>query len=93
MKKPPPLPRPFTLHFGKGLVIEEARIRTKWHEPAIQLLKFTSGPAKGTLAVRFCYFNGAGMFQKSPMMVDAENLRKLKGALRGCPRLRKLLAL
>lgn len=37
----------FSLHWGSGVVEEEAQIETPYHRPTIQLLKFTEGKAKG----------------------------------------------
>ena len=35
----------FSLHWGSGIVEEEAQIGTEYHVPTIQLLKFTDGEA------------------------------------------------
>ena len=47
----------FSLHWGSGIVEEEAQIGTEYHVPTIQLLKFTDGEAKGTYEIRFCHYN------------------------------------
>jgi len=41
----------FSLHWGSGVVEEEAQTETPHHRPTIQLLKFTEGKAKGPLIV------------------------------------------
>lgn len=81
------VPRPFTLHWGKGQIVEEATAVTPYHEPAIQLLEFEDG----SLSVRFCYYDLRGRFQRSPLMVGKTAIRSLRGSLRRLPRLRRLL--
>jgi hypothetical protein len=80
------LPRPFKMFWGKGHIVEEARIKTRWHEPRIQLMEFEDG----ALTLRFCYYS-RGSFQRSPLMISSRDLAKLKSAIKGMPRLRKLL--
>jgi hypothetical protein len=41
----------FSLHWGSGVVEEEAQIATPYHRPTIQLLKFTEGEAKGSYEI------------------------------------------
>jgi len=45
----------------------------------------------GTLSLRFCYFDHQGRFSASPLMMSEALLPHLKEAIRGCPRLHKLL--
>ena len=59
----------FSLHWGSGIVEEEAQIGTEYHVPTIQLLKFTDGEAKGTYEIRFCHYNHQGGFQRSPLIL------------------------
>ena len=54
-KSKTPKIKTFNLHWGSGIVEEEAVIETQYHKPSIQLLKFTEGEAKGRYEVRFCY--------------------------------------
>ena len=42
-----PKQKTFNLHWGSGIVEEEATIETPYHKPSIQLLKFTEGEAAG----------------------------------------------
>jgi len=84
--------RRFTLHWGSGFVAEEAQFATPYHRPTIQLLKFTDGEAAGRYTLRFCHYDHRGRFQRSPLIIDAADLRTLKKALRQTPKLRKLLA-
>jgi hypothetical protein len=85
-----PVPRPFTFHWGEGQIVEEAAFTGKHVEPAIQLLEYDGHP--GSYGIRFCYYNHAGRFQRSPMMIDSEDsLEGLRAALRETPRLRELL--
>ena len=81
----------FSLHWGSGVVEEEAQIETAYHRPTIQLLKFTEGKAKGAYEIRFCTYNHAGRFQRMPLIVDERDLAALRQALKRTPRLRGLL--
>ncbi len=86
MKYARTLPRPFALHWGSGHIMEEATYAGQHHEPSLQLLEFDDG----SLSVRFCYYDHAGRFQRSPLIVSNE-VAGLKKALVGAPRLRALL--
>jgi len=81
----------FSLHWGSGVVEEEAQIDTPYHRPTIQLLKFTAGKAKGSYELRFCTYDHSGRFQRMPLIIDERGLAPLRKALRGTPQLRKLL--
>ena len=91
MKRERTLPRPFTMHWGGGEIVEEASAELPHHEPAIQLLRYSDGEAAGTAAVRFCYYSPDGRFQRSPMMIGEGDIPALRAALRKTPRLRALL--
>ena len=82
----------FSLHWGSGIVEEEAQIQCEYHNPTIQLLKFTDGEAKGTYEIRFCHYNHEGRFQRSPLILDGKDVPRLKLALDKTPKLKKLLA-
>ncbi|HYD48622.1 MAG TPA: hypothetical protein VEB21_09750 [Terriglobales bacterium] len=82
----------FALRAGRGVIEEEAQFLTTHHRPTVQLLKFTEGKATGRYAIRFCHYDGKGKFQRSPLVIDAAEMRHLKKALASTPRLRKLLA-
>jgi hypothetical protein len=62
------VPRPFSFEWGSGLVTEEAFCEGEYHSPAIQLLEYTEGEAKGGFSIRFCYYSHGGRFQRSPLM-------------------------
>ena len=81
------LPRPFALHWGSGHIVEEATYGGQHHEPSLQLLEFEDG----SLSLRFCYYDHAGRFQRSPLIVSSDEVAGLKRALAGAPRLRSLL--
>ncbi len=81
----------FSLHWGSGIVDEEAQIETPYHRPTIQLLKFTDGKAKGSYEIRFCTYDHSGRFQRMPLIVDERDLASLRRALKRTPALRKLL--
>lgn len=81
------LPRPFAFEWGKGQIVEEASMIGPYHAPAIQLLEYDDGGR----SIRFCYYDHAGRFQRSPLMVREDDLKDLRAALRSAPRLRSLL--
>ncbi len=58
--------------WGKGMVVEEAYVISKYHEPTIQLLRFNNGDK----VIRFCSYN-KGKFSRAPLMVDEKDLRRL----------------
>jgi hypothetical protein len=84
------VPRSFEFHWGRGEIIEEASYVGRYTEPAIQLLEYEGHP--GSYGIRFCYYNHAGRFQRSPMMIDGEDsFEGLRAALQDVPKLRDLL--
>lgn len=87
MAKARAVPRPFEMHWGKGRIVEEAACATPYHEPALQLLQYEDG----SLAVRFCYFDHTGRFQRAPLMVSERAVADLRAALAKTPRLRRIL--
>lgn len=84
--------RTFSLHWGSGIIEEEVQIEGPYHRPTLQLLRFTEGEAKGRRSIRFCYYDHVGRFQRSPLILDARDLRRLGKALNAAPKLRTLLA-
>jgi hypothetical protein len=91
MPDTPKVPRPFTMHWGSGMITEEARFTGEHHVPAIQLMEYTDGEAAGSWTVRFCSFNHRGAFQRSPLMLSEENVEAMRAALTKTPRLREIL--
>ena len=91
MAKPRTLPRPFTYHWGSGQIVEEAAYTAEHHEPSIQLLEYGDGEASGSWSIRFCFYNPRGHFQRSPLVISKDELAGLRKALRGTPKLRRLL--
>jgi hypothetical protein len=81
----------FSLHWGSRVVQEEVQSAGPYHRPTIQLLKFLDGEAAGTWQIRFCYYDHAGRFQRSPLIIGNDDLPKLRAALMKAPRLRALL--
>ncbi len=81
------VPRPFKLHWGEGQIVEEAAHAGEHHEAALQLLEFEDGE----IEIRFCYYNQAGRFQRSPLIVGPNEVAGLRDALQTTPRLRSLL--
>ena len=87
VRKDRTVPRLFEMPWGKGEIVEEATTIGKWHEPAIQLLRYEDG----SYAVRFCHYDHRGRFQRSPLMISADTIAGLRRALKDTPRLRHLL--
>jgi|SRR4029077_13698040 hypothetical protein len=93
MAKQTPRPvRRFSLHWGSGVIEEEVRVGSSYHQPAIQLLKFTEGVAAGTREIRFCYYDQHGRFQRSPLIIGEKDILNLRRALKSAPQLARLLA-
>ena len=87
----PKKPKTFSLHWGTGVIAEEAQSSTEHHRPTIQLLEFTAGAAKGTREIRFCFYDHRGRFQRSPLIIDAKDIPALRDALKATPKLKRLL--
>lgn len=85
------VPRPFSYHWGSGVIAEEALCVGEYHDPAIQLLEYTEGPGAGSVSVRFCYYSHDGRFQRSPLLVGEDDIEGLRESLASTPRLRSLL--
>lgn len=85
-------PKTFSLHWGTGVIAEEAQITTEYHRPTIQLLEFTAGAVKGAHEIRFCFYDHRGRFQRSPLIIDEADIPALRKALAATPRLKRLLA-
>ena len=81
------VPRPFKMPWGKGMVVEEVSITSKYHEPTIQLLKFENGDK----AIRFCSYN-KGRFNRSPLIIDEKDLRRLRSEMVKGKEIRKLIS-
>lgn len=90
--KKPETPKTFSLHWGTGVIAEEAQIATEHHRPTIQLLEFTAGAAKGAREIRFCFYDHRGRFQRAPLIVDESDIPALRKALKATPKLKRLLA-
>ena len=80
------VPRPFDLHWGKGVIAEEASVITPFHEPTIQVLAFDDG----SRSVRFCAYHKAS-FARMPLIVGEEHLEPLAKEVKKSPQLRQLL--
>ena len=80
------VPRPFDLHWGKGVTTEASSAITPFHEPTIQLLAFEDG----SRSLRFCAYH-KGSFARMPLIVREENLEALSKEVKRSPQIRKLL--
>lgn len=85
------VPRRFSLHFGSGVVAEEATFSGEHHEPTIQLLDFQEGEAAGTVLLRFCSYNHRGQFMRDPLLLSETDITALRDALERAPRTKALL--
>ena len=80
-------PRTFNLHWGSGIIAEEAIHDGEHHRPTIQLMEFDDG----SLSIRFCHYSHSGRFQRSPLIVGESDIDGLREALANTPRLKELL--
>ena len=87
----PRVPRPFTMHWGSGQIVEEARFEGEHTQPTIQLMRFADGDAAGSYTLRFCHFSHRGQFQRSPMMISEAEIDRLREAVSATPQIRELL--
>jgi hypothetical protein len=85
------VPRPFNYSWGGGQILEEASFLGEHSEPALQLLRYEGGDHDGVESVRFCFYNLRGAFQRHPLMLGADDIAKMREALKETPRLRELL--
>lgn len=85
------LHRRFNYHWGSGEIAEEAAYAGQYHESSIQLLEYDEGENAGGWAVRFTFYNLAGRFQRTPLLVGDDDLDGLRSALKKAPRLRSIL--
>lgn len=88
---PRTVPRKFSLHFGSGVVAEEATFSGEHHQPTVQLLDFTDGEAAGSVLLRFCSYNHRGQFMRDPLLLSDAEVEGLREALKATPRIRELL--
>jgi hypothetical protein len=79
------------MHWGGGVIAEEATFTGEWSEPTIQLMEYTDGEAAGGWSIRFCSFNHRGQFQRSPLMISDSEIEAMREALQRTPRLRAIL--
>ena len=87
-----PKQKRFSLHWGSGIVEEEVQISVQYHRPTIQLLKFLEGEAAGAYEIRFCHYDHNGRFQRSPLIIDVNDLETLGKELQNTPKLKRFLA-
>ena len=80
-KEPRTIPRPFSLHWGGGQIVEEAQAASPYHQAAIQLLRFDDG----SQSLRFCYYDRKGRFQRSPLIVSEDLIPALRVTARQSP--------
>lgn len=80
------VPRPFDLHWGKGVIAEEASVLTPFHEPTIQLLAFKDG----SRSLRFCAYHDSS-FARMPLIISEEHIGALAKEVKKSPQIRKLL--
>lgn len=88
---PSRLHRRFRYPWGEGEIVEEAAYSGQYHESSIQLLEYDSPEHEGAWSIRFAFYNLAGRFQRTPLLIGEDDLEGLRAALKETPRLRKLL--
>lgn len=88
---PRKVPRKFSLHFGSGIVAEEATYSGEFHEPTIQLLEFQGGEMDGQVLLRFCSYTHKGSFMRDPLLLNEDDIAALREAIAGTPRIKALL--
>ena len=85
------VPRPFKYEWGSGSIVEEACWMGEHMEPAIQLMRYEGGDHDGMEAVRFCFYNTKGAWQRHPLMLGPDDTKQIREALKSTPQLRKIL--
>jgi hypothetical protein len=89
MGKPRKVPRPFTMPWGKGNVVEEVGVDTEHSsELVIQLLRYDD--LEGD-TLRFCQYWEDGRFQRQPMMISEDLIPAMRKALDDAPQIKELL--
>jgi hypothetical protein len=88
MGKPRKLPRPFTMPWGNGQVVEEVGVDTEHNELVIQLMRYDDFEP---VTVRFCQYWLDGRFQRQPMMLGEDDIPAMREALKRSPEIRALL--
>jgi hypothetical protein len=81
------LPRPVTMPWGKGQVVEEVASEDEHKESVIQLIEWEGGGE----SLRFCQYWPDGRFQRQPLMVGVDGLPALRKALKANKRLHALV--
>jgi hypothetical protein len=85
------VPRKFSLHFGSGVVAEEATYSGQYHEPTIQLLEFAGREMDGQVLLRFCTYTHKGSFMRDPLLLNDTDITELRAAIAKTPRIKALL--
>lgn len=89
---PRKVPRPFRYEWGGGQVVEEVSFVGEWSEPALQLLRYEGGDNDGDEVVRFCFYNLRGAWQRHPLALGADDMKKFRALLKkDAPRMRAML--
>ena len=78
--RPRQLPRPFTMPWGKGQIIQEAQAVQDHWEPTIQLMEYEDG----SRALRFCTYS-RGRFNRNPMMMGEDDIDAMRRDLEEAP--------
>jgi hypothetical protein len=78
MTDQPEKPKTFNMHWGSGIIAEEAIHDGEHHRPTIQLMEFDDG----SLSIRFCHYSHNGRFQRSPLIVGESEIDGLRRGTR-----------
>ena len=63
-----------------------------WSMYAVHVRFRPEAAVDGTYEIRFCYYDRHGRFQRSPMILDAKDVRRMSEALKTAPKLKRLLS-
>lgn len=85
------IPRPFSMPWGRGMVVEEADIEGGLHQPSLQLLRYEFGQKKGQYAIRFAAYDALGRIEQRPLIINEREIASLRAELALAPRLKALL--
>lgn len=88
MGKERKLPRKFSMPWGDGQVVDEVGVDTEHNELVIQLLRYDDFDGA---TIRFCQYWLDGRFQRQPMMIQEQDIDRMREALLAAPELRALL--
>lgn len=85
-RRPRLLPRPFSMPWGKGQIVQETQVQQHHWEPTIQLMEYEDG----SRALRFCTYN-QGRFSRNPMILAETDVDDMRSGIADAPEIRDFL--